>query len=258
MSFFDEMHEAKRYAQSRPYFHPLAIKHAADSIGIEAHFSLALDIACGTGQSTVALSAISDQIYRIDISWSMLANAESHASVQYVLARAEAIPFKDSSIPISSCALAFHWFDRDLFLREAWRVLVPKGLLIVYNNGFTGIMRGNPGFQSWSQEVYPARFPVPPRNSQPITTQGAARAGFVLNMEDRYKNDVNFTPDQLVAYLITQTNVVAALQNGRETVESARKWLLEQMNPFFDKDIATFVFSTRTWYLRKVDSHMPL
>jgi len=56
---------------------------------------------------------------------------------------------------------------------------------------------------------------------------------------------------ELVAYLSTQTNVVAAIQQGWETLESASNWLLDQVSSFFITDRATFVFGTRAWYLKK-------
>ena len=58
-------------------------------------------------------------------------------------------------------------------------------------------------------------------------------------------------PEALVAYLTTQTNVVAAVEEGRESVVSASQWLLSQVVPFFANSSATFVFATRAWYLRK-------
>ena len=36
-------------------------------------------------------------------------------------------------------------------------------------------------------------------------------------------------PEELVAYLTTQTNVAAAFEQGRETLESAYQWLFEQV-----------------------------
>jgi SAM-dependent methyltransferase len=251
MPFFTGLSEAERYAQSRPYFHPLAIDRAKEAIGLEKDVSLALDVACGTGQSAVALTSIAKQVIGVDISWNMLANAKRNERVRYVRARAEALPFQSSLAPLMSTALAFHWFDRDQFLHEAWRVLCPKGWLLIYNNGFTGIMREELAFQSWSWEVYPERFPTPPRDNQPFTAEEAAGAGFAFIDEERYENDVRFTREELVAYLMTQTNVGAAIDQGHESLESANQWLMEQVRPYFAKSKATFVFATRAWYLRK-------
>lgn len=252
MSFFTDFSEAKRYAQNRPYFHPLAIDHAVKTLDIKEKYPLALDIACGTGHSSLPLLSISDQVVGLDISWNMLVNAESSAQIRYVQSRAEEMPFRSNSFPISFCALAFHWFDRGQFFGEVRRVLKSDGYLVIYNNGFTGAMKEDPEFLHWAQNVYPERFPTPPRNSQPLTSEETAEMGFELTKEDAYKNEIIFTPNELAGYLITQTNVVSALQLGQETVDSARHWLHEQVHPYFAQESATFVFSTRIWYFRKV------
>jgi SAM-dependent methyltransferase len=195
--------------------------------------------------------SIAERVIGMDISWNMLANAQRNERVRFVQARAESIPLQRGSAPILSTALALHWFDRDQFLREAWRVLSAEGLLLVYTNGFVGIMREDATFQHWAREVYPERFPTPPRDSNPLTPEKAAGSGFAFIGEDSYENEVSFTPEELVAYLTTQTNVAAAVEQGRESYESANQWLLEQVRPFFTDSSATFVFLTRAWYLRK-------
>jgi len=251
MPFFTDPNEAKRYSQSRPYFHPIAIERAKEMMGIDGILSLGVDVACGTGQSTTALSEIAEKVVGFDISWNMLATAKRNEGRQYIQARAEAMPFESGSVPIISCALAFHWFDRERFFGEAWRVLENEGWLFIYNNGFKGIMRENPLFNNWGPQVYGKRFPVPPRDSRPITNEAVRQLGFRLVKEDSYENEVSFTPEELVAYLSTQTNVVAAIQQGLETMESASNWLLDQVSSFFITDRATFVFGTRAWYLKK-------
>lgn len=251
MPFFTDQNEAKRYLQSRPYFHPIAIERAKEVMGIEDTLPIGIDVACGTGQSTSALSGIAKRVVGFDISWNMLATAERNKMSQFIQARAEAIPLQSGSVPIISCALAFHWFDREQFFGEAWRVLNNEGWLFIYNNGFKGIMRENPLFSNWGQQVYGKRFPVPPRDSRSITSEVVRQLGFEFVKEDSYENDVSFTPEELVAYLSTQTNVVATIQQGRETLESASNWLLNQVSLFFVNDRATFVFGTRAWYLNK-------
>jgi SAM-dependent methyltransferase len=251
MPFFIDLREAERYAKSRPYFHPLAIARAQEVLGIETTLPLALDVACGTGHSTTALLSISERVVGVDLSFNMLASARKDKRIRYVQARAESIPLKSGTMPILSTALAFHWFDRQRFLGEAWRVLAEHGWLMVYTNGFTGVMREDPSFQNWSHEVYAGRFLVPPRDSRPLTREEAAGSGFAWIMEERYENEISFTPEALVAYLTTQTNVVAAIEQGRESLESAGQWLLDQVHPFFANTTATFVFATRAWYLRK-------
>lgn len=253
MSYFTDLNEAERYAASRPYFHPLAIERARQAFGIERRLPRAVDIACGTGQSAAALLAIAETVVACDISRHMLQNAKRDAGIRYVQARAESMPLRSESASMMSCALAFHWFERSSFLGEAWRVLEGGGPLLIYNNGFTGVMRGALAFEEFSQQRYPERFPTPPRDSRPFTEQDALDSRFVWLGQERYENDIHFTPEQLVAYLATQTNVAAAIKGGRENLESATRWLLAQVRPFFSGTNGAFVFVTRAWYLRKQD-----
>ena len=196
-------------------------------------------------------SLIAERVIGMDISANMLACANRDERVCYVRAQAEAIPLPSRSLPAITTALAFHWFDRQNFLREAWRVLSADGLLLVYNNGFTGKMKENPAFQNWSQDDYLEHFPIPPRDSKPLTPEEAAAAGFSFIKEESFENEVVFTPAELAAYLATQTNVTAAVEEGRESLVSANQWLYEQVRPFFPDAWATFIFRTRAWYLRK-------
>jgi len=251
MSFFTGLSEAERYARSRPLFHPLAIERARRRLGIPELLALGLDIACGTGQSAVALFPAAHRVIGIDLSRSMLAHAIRKPRLEYAQAIAEALPFAHGSFPLVTTALAFHWFDRRKFLSEVWRVLHPAGSLLIYNNSFRGIMKENPAFRDWAPQSYLKRFPTPPRNSQPLTPEEAQDFGFRFIDDDQFDNEVRFAPEDLVAYLTTQTNVIAALDAGREKLDNAYSWLLDEVRPFFGDSVGTFVFRTIAWYLQK-------
>jgi SAM-dependent methyltransferase len=55
MNFFVYPTAAKRYANGRPFFHPLAIKKIKEVCCENGRIDRALDVGCGTGQSTQAL-----------------------------------------------------------------------------------------------------------------------------------------------------------------------------------------------------------
>jgi len=99
--------------------------------------------------------------------------------------------------------------------------------------------------------VYPKHFPTPPRDNQLPIPDEAKSWGFTYIAEDVYENEVAFSAQELVAYLSTQTNVAAAVAEGRESFESAHHWLIQQVLPFLDDNCATFIYVTRAWYLRK-------
>jgi ubiquinone/menaquinone biosynthesis C-methylase UbiE len=122
LSYFESRDAAERYVGGRPYFHPLVIKKIRDFLRLREPIPLALDVACGTGQSTVALKEISSRVVGTEVSREMLTLARE-AGVRYVEAPAEDLPFADGSFQLITVALAFHWFDRPRFLAEARRVL---------------------------------------------------------------------------------------------------------------------------------------
>lgn len=48
---------------------------------------------------------------------------------------AEELPFPDGSVDLLTAASAAHWFDTERFLKEAVRVLKPRGCLAFFGYG---------------------------------------------------------------------------------------------------------------------------
>lgn len=148
-------------------------------------------------------------------------------------------------------ALSFHWLDRERFLPEAVRVLRPSGWLVIYNNYFLGRMRENPSFQDWVNEQYLKRYPVPERRDQPLTTEAAAASGLAFVERQVYANEVTFDVDELASYLMTQTNVLAAVESGTVSSPDVQQWLMTAVAPLFPVPRCTFDFGGYIWYLRR-------
>lgn len=53
------------------------------------------------------------------------------------------------------------------------------------------------------------------------------------------------------AYLTTQSNVIAAVEQGSESIEAVYQWLAAELSPFFTAESATFAFGGYVWYLQK-------
>jgi len=252
MNFFAYKSAAERYAQHRPYFHPLVIENIKSHLELKAPVARALDVACGTGQSTVALKEIADSVIGVDISDEMLGLAKQGSGIEYRNASAEDLSvFEDGSFDLITTSMAFHWFDHKHFLSEAHRVLKTDSWFIPYTNGFYGQMKENESFEEWVKESYAKRYPSPPRNSTPITEELANEFGFSSLHVERFQNEVPFTAEEVAAYLTTQSNVIAAVEQGNETIGEVHRWLVSQIKPFFDSDKATFTFGGIIWYLHK-------
>jgi len=253
MNFFAHKTAAERYVQHRPYFHPLVIEKIRLHLELDAPVARALDVACGTGQSTIALKEIANSVTGVDISDEMLGLAKQSSGIEYRNASAEDLSvFENGSFDLITTSMAFHWFDHKRFLSEAHRILKTNGWLIPYTNGFYGQMKENEAFKKWVEDSYTKRYPAPPRNSTPLTEDLVGEFGFSTFHMERFQNDVLFTAEELSAYLTTQSNVIAAVEQGHETVEEVYRWLVSQTKQFFHADMATFAFGGIIWYMQKL------
>ena len=198
----------------------------------------------------MALKEIASRVVGTDVSREMLARAPREAGVRYVEASAEALPFADGSFQLTTVALAFHWFDRSRFLAEAGRVLEPSGWLVIYDNGFFGEMKENPKHERWYRENYLVRYPSPPRNKEPLTDDECRKHGLRLVEREIYTNEVLFSAEELARYLMTQSNVTTAVEDGAESLESVREWLVESVAPMFESPRGTFRFGGAIDYLQ--------
>jgi hypothetical protein len=132
-------------------------------------------------------------------------------------------------------------------------VLKSGGWLVSYMSWFRGEMAGNAAFRTWNDEQYVARFRTPPRNTMPLTDDDIRRAGFRDAGSESFANGVVFTPEQLVGYLLTQSNTIAAIEQGGQRVEDVGEWLLDGVRRFFgSNDRATFPFGGSIRYLQRV------
>jgi SAM-dependent methyltransferase len=101
----------------------------------------ALDVATGAGHTAAAFAPHVAHVVASDITEEMLAEArkiaagKGLANMQTACADAGALPFDDASFELVTCRLAAHHFpDPAAFVAEAWRVLVPGGVLALVDN----------------------------------------------------------------------------------------------------------------------------
>ena len=120
-----------------------------------------LDIGCGTGAFAAALAERGGKVWGVDASPEMLAEAQAKETrARFKEAAGEALPFKDGWFERVVMRLSLHHLDRPRALREALRVLVPGGRLVV------GTFDPNQFADYWLTRFFPsiaridgARFP---------------------------------------------------------------------------------------------------
>jgi SAM-dependent methyltransferase len=251
LNFFSPKSAAERYSIGRPHFHPIVIERIEKFLSLNEPLSRALDVGCGTGLSTVPLKNIAREVVGVDAASEMIALADSDPRIEYLIASAEQLPFRDAGFDLITISQAFHWLDRKKFLEEARRVLRASGWLIVYDNYFLGQMEENAGFHEWFRENYPKRFPAPARARLAFSENDSENEGFHLLGHEQYPNITRFSLTGLVDYLLTHSNVIAAVEYGAEDINEVRRWLTENIKPFYGELAeAGLIYNGLIWYLQ--------
>lgn len=85
--------------------------------------------------------------------------------------------------------------------------------------------------------------------------------GFRVLHRDEYEHIVAFTLKELVEYLQTQTNVIAAVEDGDQSIDDIKAWLRRELRPYFATGPLTVRFGGPVWILRSerlnVESRQP-
>jgi len=252
MNYFSPKTAAERFAVGRPFFHPFIIQKIKEFLAPEKSFRRALDVGCGTGFSSVALKEIAENIVGIDASGEMISFAPKDEKIDYLISDAEVLPLADDAFDLITMSQILHWLDHQTFFAEARRVLKNKGWIIVYDNYFSAQMPENPEFQNWHKEYFLEKYPPPPRNWVSFTAEDTEKEGFHLIKHESFKNEINFTKEKLAAFLLTISNVIAAVEGGNEELKDVEISLAENLDSFFtgagEKPI---LFNAPIWYLQR-------
>ncbi len=258
MNHFTHQAAATRYASARPYIHPWAIAKIQAFLRLQTPIQQALDVGCGTGQSSVALTALATNVTGVEPSEEMNRHAILHPQVRYVQAPAEDLPFAAASFQLVTVAMAFHWFERGYFLQEAARVLQTGGWLIIYNGGFLGKMPQKPEIEYWYRHDFMARYPIPSNyNRQPLTENEARPYGFHLLHRETYQLELSWSPQQMAEYLSSMSLVNAVVERGEEREEDVLTWLLSSLTPLFPAEGLALPFGGYIEYWQKALDVLP-
>jgi SAM-dependent methyltransferase len=236
------------YRRGRPYHHARSLARVRTIVG-PAPVDCGLDVACGTGLSTIALAEHAETVVGLDISPEMMRSAPGHPKVSYALGRAEALPFTAGTFDAVTCCSGVHWFDQRRFFAELHRVMRPSAWIGLYDHYFLG-MRDVAEFADWARALF-ARFPLPPRNAQVGDPSTDIPDGFELVRSDTFEDPIEMQREQFADFLLTVSNCVAAVERGTPRAE-IREMLLESTAPLFDGATRTIEFVGSITCLRRV------
>lgn len=205
------------YDRGRPFHHPRSLERVFAMVGTEA-VDCALDIACGTGMSTVALAAHASNVVGVDLSREMLRAARRATDVSYLLGGAERMPFVPGAFGAATCCSGVHWFDQHAFFAELHRVVRPGGWVALYDHYFIGEMVDVPEFGDWLLEAI-RRYPLPARNPQVGDPRSLEPEGFEKIGDELFADDIEMTHAELTDYQLTISNFVDAAERGTSRAE---------------------------------------
>lgn len=129
---YDEI-TAKHYSAYRPPLHDIILKKC---IPEKENHAIGLDIGCGTGQSSKALTQFCDKVVAIDPSTSMLEKAIYHSHVEYQNYDGQRLKFENNSFDIITFAGSLYYAKSQKLLDEVVRISRPSGLVVVYDFEF--------------------------------------------------------------------------------------------------------------------------
>ena len=138
---FENADHAAAYAKFRPVY-PRAVAEIITTYMKSkggSGFQFAVDVACGSGQSTFLLCEYFQKVVGLDVSEAQIAQAKLKCAdiapkptASFEVGDAHNLQFEPSSVDLLSCATAWHWLDAEKFYVDAKRVLKPRGCLVVY------------------------------------------------------------------------------------------------------------------------------
>lgn len=219
------------YDRGRPFHHRRSLTRILALVGDET-VRRGVDVACGTGMSTIALADHASSVVGVDASPEMLHAARRAPAVSYLLGSAERLPLVDESVDAVTCCSGVHWFDQKRFFSELRRVLRPQGWVGLYDHYFVGEMVGVPEFVDWTRTML-GTFPLPQRNAQVGDPRADTPDGFDKVGDEFFGDDIEMTPDAFADYQLSISNFVSAAERGTPRNE-LRAWLLESTAPLFE------------------------
>lgn len=253
MGFFDYERIAEGYAKSRPQYHVLVMDLLRKKLNMEEGSMLeeGLDLGCGAGLSTTALLRVCRHAIGADASLAMVEQARKEAGehAEFIQCTAEQLDFPENRFDVITIAGAINWIDEQVFLPIARKILKDGGTLVIYDNFMSDRMENCPEYTTWWQEEYLHQFPKPPRKENVWSSRDVEPYGFHIAAQEKYTNQFTMTKNQYIAYMLTQSNVVARVEEGQADLKTVRQWFEDSLEKVFRGKEQVLNFDGYVWFL---------
>lgn len=239
--FYRSPRLAYGYAHHRPPVHPRMIAKLREQLGLTAKLNHALDIGCGAGLSTAALASIANEVIGIEPIIEMLApRAAVTTQAEFIVAKAEQLPFANQSFDLLTAAGALNYADLEQFFPEAVRVLKSNGMLVIYDFSEGRKLQNDARLENW-YATFKQRYPVPPGYALDIRALDYARFGLRLDSYEEFSVAVPMTLENYLAYALSETSVELAISRSVAETE-IREWCEATLQEIFGDDTREVFF----------------
>lgn len=143
--------QAEIYAKARPTYPEQLFEYLAAQAPAR---QLCWDCATGNGQAATSIALYFEQVIATDGSPQQITNALKRNNITYKVGTAEESGLPDSSVDLITVATAAHWFNLDLFYKEAERVAKPNGLLALWTYSEAKISKEVDELMEWFMYDY--------------------------------------------------------------------------------------------------------
>jgi SAM-dependent methyltransferase len=238
-SVYDSARLAAAYATDRPPVHQRILA----TVRLVKRAERALDVGCGAGLSTAALAPLARRVTGVEPIGVMLTHRRVVApDATFVVGQAENLPFAAGSFDLVAAAGSLNYAHLPSALQEISRVLTRDGTFLLYDF--------SPGRRSLSGDVlanwfaaFEQRFPWPD-GWRPFEVRELPLGEHGLRLLDYAAVDTELTMDfdAYLRYMLSETNVDAAIASGASSETAARDWCAETLAPVFaDGDITVVI-----------------
>ena len=249
---FDSDWAAARYAQGRPDVHTQIVNRIRERLRLAPAglLDLAVDLGCGTGMSTRSLRSIARHCIGVDPSTAMLSQAKRSGGASFIRAAAESLPLQSGCADLATICQAYHWCDAEALLKEAARILVPSGWLVVYDSFFSPHEGALAELHDWLISELWRDYPIPERGALP-DPERFSHAAFALAQAEDFEQSIPMDRDRLAAFLLTQSRLLAAVAWAGARFDDLEAALRRRLSALVGSSAIEVPFTGPIYFFRK-------
>jgi ubiquinone/menaquinone biosynthesis C-methylase UbiE len=213
---------ARSYALHRPAIHSAILDRIVAALPPDFDAAAALDIGCGAGASTLALARYAQRVTGVDPSPAMLAFAQDALpGAKFVVAGAESLPFESATFDLVTAAGSLNYANVRVALGEISRVLRAGGYFVAFDFS-TGRVRGAPLDEASRFARFKTSFPSLPGYALDLKALPYDECALELVTCEEFDVEIEMSANVYVEYLMSETNVEAAIVQGMSELEARR------------------------------------